>query len=82
MSETRQHAQQLIDRMPEAQLNGLVEFLETIVDPTAVALENAPLDDEPESPEEQRAISEARQWLKSSGQGIPHEEAMRRLGLK
>jgi hypothetical protein len=50
MSDNRQHAHQLIDRLPEAQLSGLVQFLETIVHPAATALRNAPL-------------IEARTWL-------------------
>jgi len=83
MSETRQHAHQLIDRMPETQLSGLVQFLETIIDPVATALRNAPLDDEPETDEEKAAVTEARQWLRNNGgKGIPHDEAMRRLGLE
>lgn len=83
MSETRQHAHDLIDRMPEPQLSSLVRFLETIVDPVAAALRNAPLDDEPETDEERAAVAEARQWLqKNGGKGIPHAEAMRRLGLE
>ena len=83
MSDTRQHAHQLIDRMPEAQLSGLVQFLETIVDPVAAALRNAPLDDEPETEDERAAVTEARTWLKNhGGKGIPHAEAMRRLGLE
>lgn len=81
MSDTRQHAHELIDRMPETQLSGLVQFLETIVDPVAAALQSAAEDDEPESNEERSAVSEARQWLKENGKGIPHAEAMRRLGL-
>ena len=83
MSDTRQHAHQLIDRMPEMQLSGLVQFLETIVDPVTAALRTAPLDDEPETDDETAAVSEARQWLRNNGgKGIPHAEAMRRLGLE
>ena len=83
MSDARQHAHQLIDRMPEAQLSGLVQFLETIVDPVATALRNAPLDDEPETDEEKAAVTEAKTWLQNNGgKGIPHAEAMRRLGLE
>jgi hypothetical protein len=83
MSETREHAHQLIDKMPEAQLSGLVQFLETIVEPVTTALRNAPFDDEPETDEEKAAVSEARQWLQNNGgKGIPHAEAMRRLGLE
>ena len=83
MTDTRQHAHQLIDRMPEAQLSGLVQFLETIVDPVTVALRSAPLDDEPETDDEKAAVAEAHNWLqKNGGKGIPHNEAMRRLGLE
>lgn len=79
----REHAHQLIDRMPEMQLSGLVQFLETIVDPVATALRNAPLDDEPETDEEKVAVTEAKTWLQQNGgKGIPHAEAMRRLGLE
>jgi hypothetical protein len=54
-----------------------------IIDPVNVALQNAPLDDEPESDEERLAVAEAEEWLRQNGnQGIPHEEAMRRLGLE
>ena len=82
MTDPRQHAHQLIDRLPEAQLSTVVGLLETIVDPVAAALSNAPMDDELETEEEKRAAAEARVWLqRNGGKGIPHEEAMRRLGL-
>jgi hypothetical protein len=82
VNDTRQHAHQLIDRLPEMQLSGLVQFLETIVDPVAAALQNAPYDDEPETEAEKLAVDEARDWLNNNGgKGIPHAEAMRRLGL-
>ena len=83
MSDTRQHAHQLVDRLPDGQLTGLVHFLESIVDPASSALREAPLDDEPESAAEIVAAEEARQWLKGTGgKGIPHAEAMRRLNLE
>lgn len=79
----RERAHQLIDRLPEMQLSGLVQLLETIVDPVTTALRNVPLDDEPETDEEKLAVSEARSWLQNNGgKGIPHAEAMRRLGLE
>ena len=83
MNDTRAQAHQLIDRLPETQLTALVGLLESIVDPVTSALRNASIDDELESDEEQQAVTEARDWLtKNGGKGIPHEEAMRRLGLK
>ena len=83
MTDSRQQAHQLIDRLPETQLSALVGLLETIVDPVAAALRNAPADDEPETDNEKQAVAEARDWLAvRGGKGIPHEEAMRRLGLE
>jgi hypothetical protein len=79
----REHAHELIDRLPETQLSALVGLLETIVDPVTAALRNASIDDEPETEEERQAVAEARDWLKGNGgHGIPHQEAMRRLGLE
>jgi len=64
------------------QLSGLVQFLETIIDPVTAALRNAPLDDESETDDEKAAVAEAKTWLQNNGgKGIPHAEAMRRLGL-
>jgi hypothetical protein len=83
MADARQNAHELIDRLPETQLSALVGLLETIVDPVGVALRNAPVDDEPETEEEKQGVAEARAWLRRrGGRGIPHAEAMRRLGLE
>lgn len=82
MIDSRQHAHHLIDRLPDSQLSALVGLLETIVDPVAAALRDAPLDDEPETEAERQDVEEARRSLeRNGGMGIPHEEAMRRLGL-
>jgi hypothetical protein len=82
MSE-RDQAHQLIDCLPETQLAALVGLLETMVDPVAATLGKAPLDDELESDQERQSVSEAREWLeRNGGEGIPHAEAMRRLGLE
>ena len=79
MIDTRQQAHQLIDRLPDAQLSGLVQFLETILDPVATVLRNAPLDDEPETEDPKNSVSEARDWFQNNGgKGIPHSEAMTR----
>jgi hypothetical protein len=83
MTNPRDDAHRLIDRLPETQLSALVGLLETIVDPVAAALRNAAVDDEPETEEERQAVAESRAWLqRNGGKGIPHDEAMRRLGLE
>jgi hypothetical protein len=83
MTDPREHAHELIDRLQETQVSALVGLLETMVDPVTTALSNAPIDDEPETDDEKQAVAEARDWLaRRGGKGIPHEEAMRRLGLE
>jgi hypothetical protein len=83
MTGSREQAHHLIDRLPDTQLSALVGLLETIVDPVAAALRHAPTDDEPETDGEKQAVAEARDWLvRRGGKGIPHDEAMRRLGLE
>jgi hypothetical protein len=82
MSETRQHAHEIIDHMSETQLSTAVGLLEKFLDPVTLALLNAPIDDEPVTEEERLAVAESEEWLKQNGgRGIPHEEAMRRLEL-
>ena len=82
MTQSRHHAHELIDRLPEEQLAALVGFLESIVDPDETTLDAAPFDDEPETEAERRAVAEARASLqRNGGRGVPHAEAMRRLGL-
>jgi hypothetical protein len=80
MSDTRQHAHELIDRMPETQLSALVGLLETMIDPVAAALRNAPFEDEEISEEEERAVAESIEWLKHN-KAIPHEQVLAEFGL-
>lgn len=68
--------------MSEPQLSTAIGLPEKFVDPVTLALLNAPIDDEPETEEERLAVAESEEWLRQNGgKGIPHEEAMRRLGL-
>lgn len=83
ISDTRQQAHDLVDRLPPAQLSALVGLLETILDPVSAALRDAPPDDEEETDAEKRAVQQARDWLTANGgKGIPHEKAMRRLSIR
>src|ERR1700691_2807204 len=72
MSDTRQHAHELIDRMPETQLSALVGLLETIVTP--------PFEDEEISDEEERAVARSKEWFRNSP-GIPFEQVVAELGF-
>jgi hypothetical protein len=51
-----------------------------MLDPVSRALANAPIDDEPITEAEERAVAEARQSLQHN-KGIPLEEAVAQLGL-
>ncbi len=83
LNRERQQAHASLDCLPAAQLSAVRTLLETMLDPVAQVLANAPVEDEEISPEEGRAVAEAPEWLnKNGGKGIPHEEAMRRLGLE
>jgi hypothetical protein len=80
MSDTRRHAHELIDRMPEAQVSALVGLLETMVDPIDAALRDAPIENEEISEHEERAVAEARVWLKHN-KPIPNEDVLADFGL-
>ena len=72
MSDTRQHAHELIDRMPDTQLTALVGLLETFVDST--------LEDEEIGNEEARAVARSKEWFKHN-QGTPFEDVVAELGF-
>ena len=51
-----------------------------MLDPVSIALANAPIDDEPLTVEEIKALDESREWLKHN-EGIPHEQVLAELGI-
>ena len=83
---TRDAIRQLVDDLDEGDLPTAERLLRALrdtsgeADPVLRALENAPLDDEPETEDERAAVAESLQELRE-GKGIPHEEALRLLGL-
>jgi hypothetical protein len=76
----KQQAHELIERLPPAQLSAVVGLLEAMLDPVSHAIANAPVDDEPVTGEEEKALAEAREWLKHN-EGIPHEQVLAELGI-
>lgn len=79
----KQHAHELIERLEQAQIQTAVRFLEfMLLDPVSRSLATAPVDDEPLTDEEDRALSRADAWLKErGGRGIPHAEILAEFGL-
>ncbi|MGA3371428.1 MAG: hypothetical protein ABSC48_06655 [Terracidiphilus sp.] len=76
----RQQAHKLIDRMAASQVSAVVGLLETMHDPVAVSLANAPDEDEEISEEETLAVRASKEWLKHN-KGIPNEEILSEFGL-
>ena len=64
MSETRRHAHEVIDRIPETQLSALVGLLKTIV---------PELEHEDISEDEEQTVARSVEWFKHN-KGIPFEE--------
>ena len=80
LNQERQQAHALLDMLPAEKLNAVRSLLEVMVDPVSRALANAPIDDEPITEEEERAIAQAREWLKHNP-GIPFEQVVAELGF-
>jgi hypothetical protein len=81
MAADRQLAYKLIDQLDGSQLDKVVRLLETIVDPVSRAIANAPLDDEPLTEEDRRAVAESREWFKMIPEGISFETILADCGL-
>jgi hypothetical protein len=80
MAGTKEHAHELIERLAPRQVSAVVGLLEAMLDPVSLAIANAPIDDEPLTAEEEKALAEAREWSKHN-QGIPHEQVLAELGI-
>jgi predicted transcriptional regulator len=80
MATTRERLHALLDDVPEDRLDDVEAAL---VDATAPyrPLEDAPEDDEPVTAEDLAAILEGRAAY-ARGESIPHEKAMRKIGLR
>jgi hypothetical protein len=76
----KQQAHVMLDLLAPEKLSAVVSLLEVMLDPVARAIANAPVDDEPVTGEEAKAIEEAREWLQHN-KGIPHEQVLAELGI-
>jgi hypothetical protein len=76
----KQQAHELINRLSTGQASAAVIFINAMLDPVERALANAPIDDEPLTAEEIKALDASREWLKHN-EGIPHEQVLAELGI-
>ena len=76
----KQQAHVMLDLLGPEKISAVVGLLEVMLDPVARAIANAPIDDEPVTEEEVKALAESREWLKHN-KGIPHEQVLAELGI-
>ena len=76
----RAHVHALVDQLPPAQLAALETMLQSMLDPLSRKLAVAPLDDEPFTEEDRRAVAEADEWSKHNDP-IPLEKVLADFGL-
>lgn len=62
MAADKQHAHRLIDHLAPSQVQAAIGMLERLLDPVARAIANAPIDDEPLTAADEKALAEAREW--------------------
>ena len=84
MTVEREELRRLVDELPENELNAARRYLEFIrdvgKDPVRWALENATLDDEPETDEERERAERADEDFRA-GRTTSMDELKRELGL-
>ncbi|MBV9294139.1 MAG: hypothetical protein JO145_01105 [Acidobacteriaceae bacterium] len=80
LAQQRQQAHAYLDQLPPAQLSAVRSLREAMVDPVAQAIAHAPVDDEPLSEEDRKALAEAQHWSRQN-KPIPVETVLADLGL-
>ena len=79
----KEHAHELIERLPPSQIATAVRFLEfMLLDPVARAVATAPPDDEPVTEDDRRRFHQGQAWFRQrGGKGIPTKDVLAELDL-
>lgn len=83
VKKVRAELHELVDKLPDQELHAahrFIEYLRDRGDPLLRKLMDAPIDDEPETEEEEALVAEAREEL-ARGETIAFEEIKREFGL-
>jgi hypothetical protein len=80
---TREKLHQIVDKLPEEELDAALQAIEARTDdPMIRRLDDAPLEDEEISPEEDAAVQEARDELAAGTRLISQDEIKREFGIE
>ena len=77
----RSDLHELLDRIPDQEIETAREYLRSLVDPVKAALLAAPEDDEPLSAQDRAAFAEAERRQRRGEPPIGHGEILREFGL-
>jgi hypothetical protein len=79
----KQHAHELIERLPDAQIATAVRFLEfMLLDPVARAVAAAPPDDEPVTEQDRLRFQNGQAWFRQhGGKGVAMEDVLAEFDL-
>ena len=80
LPQEKQQTHELIERLPPDQLTAVVGLLQAMLDPVSRAIAQAPVDSESLTTQEEKALAEAREWLKHH-RPFPHEQVLADLGI-
>lgn len=84
MNLEREELHRMLDEIPEGKLPVVRKYLKNVRDaaddPVRRAIENAPLDDEPETEKEKQAVEEGKADIRA-GRTLSNDELKRELGL-
>lgn len=80
MPADKAHAHELIEKLAPGQVPAAIGMLESLLDPVARAIANAPLDSEPLSAADEKALAKAHEWSKHN-KPIPHQRVLDELGV-
>lgn len=80
-NQERHQAHALLDLLPAEQLSAIRGLMETMVVSGDRTNEGAPLEPEETSDDEERAVAEAKEWIRTGGKNVSHEEVLADFGL-
>ena len=80
IAQEKQHVHQLIDRLAPTQVTAVRGLLEAMINPAGESVAIEKIDDEPLTPEDERALAEAAEWSKHN-EPITHEHVLAELGI-